>query len=202
MPLFEPSNTSFTFSRQPQTFRPDLLVASLQVTVSVTLPDDASRDDIQALIDKDNWQIYYGDCIDSVARAKSFSIDTCCSYEGRQHLEAAFARVADVDLPKIPSQMTLEEVAHEFHALEAMSGYVAWLPLPADFRSGDVKRTEDSLVWAIRSYYFEDFLNQAISAQREAMIFSGAGYEAVKDRFQPVFDSTRIKIPFQRPNYE
>jgi hypothetical protein len=199
--MFEPSSTSFTFSRRPQTFGPDLLVASLQVTASVTFADDANGEDIQALIEKENRQIYYGDCITSLARAKTFSIDTCSSYEGRQYVEAAFARVEEVDLPKIPYEPTPEQVGSGHRAITAMSGYVAWLPFHADFRSSDIQVTEDHLVWAIRSYYFENFLNRAISAQHDAMIFSAAGYEAVGDKFQPVFGGTRIKVPFQRLNY-
>lgn len=199
--MFEPSNTSFTFSRQPQTFGPDLLVATLKVTTSVNLSDNANRNDLKPLIDKENWQIYYGDCVKSVGVAKNFSINTCSSYEGRQHVEAAFARVEEVDLPKIPYEATLEDVGSGLRKITAASGYVAWLPLHADFRASDTALTEDHLVWAIRSYYFENFLNRAISAQHDAMIFSAAGYEAVGDKFQPVFDSTRIKVPFQRLNY-
>ncbi|MGH9969159.1 MAG: hypothetical protein ACREBG_15350 [Pyrinomonadaceae bacterium] len=199
--MFEPSNTSFTFSRLPKTFGPDLLVASLKVSVAVSLSDEADQDDIQLLIDDANWQVYYGDCKNSLARAKSFSIDTCSYYEGRQYVEAAFARVAEVDLPKIPCEVTLEEIAPGSRTFNAMSGYETWLPLQADVRSSNIKHIEDSLVWAIRGYYFEDFLNRAISAQRDAMTFSSAGYEAVAEKFDSVFDSTRIKVPFQRLNY-
>jgi hypothetical protein len=199
--MFEPSNTSFTFSRQPRTFGPDLLVATLTVTTSVHLPDNANRDDAQLLIDEKNWQVYYGDCIKSLAAAKDFSINTCSSYECRQHVEAAFARVEEIDLPKIPYEATVDDVGSGHRAITAMSGYVAWLPFHPDFRPSDIEVTEDHLVWAIRSYYFENFLNRAISAQHDAMIFSAAGYEAVGDKFQPVFDSTRIKVPFERLNY-
>jgi hypothetical protein len=104
-------------------------------------------------------------------------------------------------LPRIPYEATLEDVASGCRPITAMSGYVAWLPLHSNFRSSDMARAEDHLVWTIRSYYFEDFLNQAISAQHDAMTFSAAGYQLIADKFQPVFDSTRIKVPFQRLNY-
>ena len=78
---------------------------------------------------------------------------------------------------------------------------VRCFPLHSNFRSSDIGRVEDHLVWTIRSYYFEEFLNQAILAQHDAMIFSAAGYQRIGDKFQPVFDSTRIKVPFQRLNY-
>ena len=199
--MFEPSNASFTFSRQPQTFGPDLLVAKLKVTTSVNLSDDANRDDVHLSIGQKNWQVYYGDCMKSLAAAKNFSINTCSSFEGRQYVEAAFTRVEQVALPKIPYEATLADVASGCRTITAMSGYVAWLPLQSDFRSSDIVRAEDHLVWTIRSYYFEDFLNQAISAQHDAMIFSAANYQAVEDKFAPVFDSTRIRIPFDRLNY-
>jgi len=145
--------------------------------------------------------VYYGDCLKSLAAAKNFSINTCSSSESRQYVETAFARVEQVALPKIPYEAALEDVASGCRAITAMSGYVAWLPLHSGFRSSDIARAEDHLVWTIRSYYFEEFLNQAISAQHDAMIFSAAGYQLIGDKFQPVFDSTRIKVPFQRLNY-
>ena len=198
--MFEPSNTSFTFSRQSKTFGPDLLIATLKVTTTVNLSDDANRGDVQPLINEKNWQVYYGDCFKALAAAKNFSINTCSSSESRQYVETAFARVEQVALPEITCEATFEDVASGCRTITAMSGYVAWLPLYPDFRSSEVARAEDDLVWTIRSYYFEDFLNQAISAQHDAMIFAAAGYQLIGDKFQPVFDSTRIKIPFQRLN--
>lgn len=199
--MFEPSNASFAFARQPQTFGPELLVAKLKVTTSLSLSDDANRDDVHLSIDQKNWQVYYGDCMKSLAAAKNFSINTCSSFEGRQYLEATFTGVEQVALPKIPYEASLEDVGSSCRTITAMSGYVAWLPLHADFRSRDIARIENDLIWAIRSYYFEDFLDQAISAQHSAMTFSSAGYQAIGEKFQPVFDSTRIRIPFDRLNY-
>jgi len=152
-------------------------------------------------VDELNWQVYYGDCVNSLARAKTFSINTCSFFEGRQYVEAAFAHLAGVDLPKIASEVTSEEVSTGALAVTAVSGYVAWLPIYQDYGAGDIDRAEDGLVWAIRKYYFGEFLNRAIAAQRDAMNFSAAGYEAVEERFQPVFDSTRIRVPFERLNY-
>lgn len=199
--MFEPSNTSFTFSRQSKTFGPDLLIATLKVTTTVNLSNGANREDVQSQINEKNRQVYYGDCVKSLAAAKNFSIDTCSSSESRKYLETAFARVEQVALPGIPYEATLEDVARGCRPITAMSGYVAWLPLHSNFCSSDIARAEDHLVWTIRSYYFEEFLNQAISAQHCAMTFSSAGYQLIGDKFQPVFDSTRIKVPFQRLNY-
>ena len=199
--MFEPSRTSFVFSRQPRTFGPELLVATLKVSISTSVSAHSNQDEIRLLMDELNWQVYYGDCVNPLARAKTFSINTCSSFEGRQYVEAAFAYVAGVDLPKIASEVTSEEVSTGVRTVTAVSGYVAWLPIYQEFRAGDIDRVEDSLVWAIRKYYFGEFLNRAIAAQRDAINFSAAGYKAVEERFHPVFDSTRIRVPFECHNY-
>src|SRR5262245_28588742 len=125
--MFESNNTSFVFSRQPRTSGPELLVATLKVSVSTCVSADSNRDDIQRLVDELNRQVYYGDCVASLARAKTFSITTCSSFEGQQYVEAAFAHVEGADLPKIPSEVAFEEALTSARAIKAVSGYVAWL---------------------------------------------------------------------------
>ena len=198
--MFEPSRTSFVFSRRPRTFGPELLVATLKVSISTSVSAHSNQDEIRLLMDELNWQVYYCDCVNPLARAKTFSINTCSSFEGRQYVEAAFAYVAGVDLPKIASEVTSEEISTGVRTVTAVSGYVAWLPIYQEF----VQETLIALKTASFGQFgntIGEFLNRAIAAQRDAMNFSAAGYKAVEERFQPVFDSTRIRVPFERLNY-